>query len=115
MHTAVIQRLLWKETRTLWPVWGALLLATAALQAACVAYTWQNPHEKWFDGEVASWGNLVLLGMPLTFCVAAAAVAILFAGETEERTDDWLRLLPVSPKILASSKGAAALLFAKTL
>ena len=109
MTTLVLRRLLWKDARTLLPIWGALLIAVVSLQALMLVFALYDPSERWFDGRGFSWSVVTSVAAPLAFCFAAAAAAILFAGESEEGTDDWLRVLPIPPRTLATAKLATGL------
>ncbi|MCA9055987.1 MAG: ABC transporter permease, partial [Planctomycetaceae bacterium] len=104
MTTLAIRRLLWKDARALLPVGAALWLAVVAIQLMMLACVWYDPAVAWFDGRGLSWQVLCGVAGPLGFCFAAATAGILFAGESEERTDDWLRVLPVSRRSLAAAK-----------
>src|SRR5262249_1110371 len=46
----------------------------------------------------------------LTACFVVASLSLLFAGETEDGTRDWLRQLPIRPGVLISAKLTFALL-----
>lgn len=113
MFTSSLNRLIWKDFRAIGPVWIALFAAVVMLQLILVAAAWLDPASWRWDGRGALWGTLATVCMPLGFCLAAAAAGILFAGESEEQTDEWLRVLPIRPRTLAVAKlgtGLGALL-----
>ncbi|MFV0443783.1 MAG: hypothetical protein ACK5Q5_09455 [Planctomycetaceae bacterium] len=110
MSSTVIKRLLWKEARTLLPIWGTLLIAVAAIQLALLVAGLLGTGASASPGSgFLSWTTLCSIVGPLAFCFAAAAAGIQFAGETEERTDDWLRVLPIPPGLLTACKLGTAL------
>ncbi|MCA9261037.1 MAG: hypothetical protein KDA61_17600, partial [Planctomycetales bacterium] len=94
----VTSRFLWKECRTLWPL-AAGIVAIAAIKMAFLS---RLPGAQ---GEQASW---MLAGAWLaTVVFAVAAPVVLFSGEREEGTDQWLLGLPSHPTGLALGKWLA--------
>lgn len=94
-------RIVWKEYRAQRSVWLALLCGTVLLELpVCFrGTTWELP---------ASYPFAVSLAMSV--CFAATVVALLFAGEREDRTDEWLAQLPISSRRLVGAKLSAAVL-----
>jgi hypothetical protein len=97
MFAPALKRLVWKDARTLAGVWIALVVAVVLIQATML---WQR--------DLAASSDFLAYLMaavaPMAFCFAVAAAGILFAGEAEEGTDNWLRGLPVSPWLLSGAK-----------
>lgn len=98
MHASAFFRLVWKDTRAQFGLWcalviGALLLQTLVIVAAGAP---RNPASAL---EVVS-----AVAFILTACFIVAGLAMLFAGESEEGTRDWLQQLPIPPLTLVSAK-----------
>jgi hypothetical protein len=116
MQTAALKRLLWKDARALLPLWTALLAVVVTIQVSLWVAAAFEPSLRRVDPgtglhhDVVSWKSLCLVAGPLAFCFAAAAAGILFAGESEEGTDDWLRVLPIAPRVMATGKLGIAML-----
>jgi hypothetical protein len=104
MNTKLLHRLAWKEVRTLRALWLTLFVTAVVLQlglvwvfdaqhavANGVAY---HPRQSWLFG--------VLLALPAIFAVAALAMS--FAGEREEGTDQFLCRLAAPPLRLLGVK-----------
>jgi hypothetical protein len=97
MNTAPLWRLVWKDARTLLPVWLAVLGLAVTMQFACVILGLM-------DQLRPDMGNMLAALLGGFFPLVIATGAIQFAGESEEQTADWLRQLPVSPWWLAATK-----------
>lgn len=85
---APMSRLLWKEYRAQRAFWGAMFLFGIAPQLLFRIFLGNSP-----DGIAAIWSMVGIA--PCLFAIGS--VAILFAGEREERTSDWLVQLSVPP------------------
>ncbi|MEZ5943519.1 MAG: ABC transporter permease [Planctomycetaceae bacterium] len=101
MTRSASYHLFWKEYRTQRTLWLSLVAGVLLLQLVMIAFT------------IISLGNTdavqlgtVLTSIPivLTICFAGASGSMLFAGEDEERTADYLRQLPVSPSNILGAK-----------
>ena len=99
MNTAAVRRIVWKECRSQFSLWVALVFGAFVLQATILAT--QGIHAQGL-GFVAATATV------LTACFGVASLGMLFAGETEEGTREWLQMLPVRPRILVGSKLAFA-------
>ena len=91
MNTTMLHRLIWKEFRTLRPLWVTLLVAAVLLQVGLMGF---------FDAWGARWQWLsgVMLTIPTMYALASATMT--FAGEREEGTDQFLSRLAVPPGVL---------------
>jgi hypothetical protein len=85
---APMSRLLWKEYRAQRAFWSAMLLFGVAPQLLFRIFLGNSP-----DAIAVIWSMVGLA--PCLFAIGSAA--ILFAGEREERTSDWLVQLSVPP------------------
>ncbi|WP_010586624.1 ABC transporter permease [Schlesneria paludicola] len=99
MFAVPVGRILWKEyraQRTLWLACAGLGCLIEILIACFVG------NEK----------TMIMSGVPgiLAMCYGAACSAVLFAGEREERTSDWLLNLSVPPAALVVGKFGFAIL-----
>ncbi len=98
MPVALIWRLIWKDARTLLPIWLAVLGMAVGMQVVCVI------------GDAAGQSRQADMAMMMVavvisfFPLPIAAGAVQFAGETEEETVDWLRQLPIPAWWLAATK-----------
>lgn len=95
MNPSAFGRIVWKECRAQCSLWVALLLGAVLLQAAYINMRvgLVTPTQPW-------WAP----GLQLTACFMVASVALLFAGETEDGTGDWLLQLPVRPGVVIAAK-----------
>ncbi len=103
---APVSRLLWKEYRVQRAFWLAMLLFGVVVQflIRIILPTDRGAGEMvWSMTATAS----------LLFVIGSTA--ILFAGEREERTDDWLRHLAVSPLWILLAKWGLVLIAALSL
>ena len=106
MNTTILHRLAWKEFRTLRPLWLSLLAVAAVLQVGLV---WLFDRQHWFNNGVpfyprAAWLVGVLAALPAMF--AAVSLAMSFAGERDDGTDQFLcRLAPPPLKLLGVKVG----------
>jgi len=103
---APVSRLLWKEYRVQRAFWLAMLLfgiVPQLLIRAIIPNDRGAPELVWSMAACAS----------LLFVIGSTA--ILFAGEREERTNDWLRHLAVSPLWVLLAKWGLVLIAALTL
>lgn len=91
MNTAILNRLVWKEVRTLRALWLSLVMAAAVLQFGLV-WVFEQPEHR------AMWLRGVALALPAVYGLACAAMA--FAGESEEGTEQLLCRLAVPPTSL---------------
>ena len=110
MNSAAFRRIVWKEFRAQCSLWVALVFGALLLQAMIVTSS---------HGSSSVLFAVATTGFVLTACFAVASLALLFAGETEEGTRDWLRQLPIQPVVLVGAKltfsvVAIALFFAAT-
>lgn len=109
-----IRRIFWKEYRTQGSLFGSLLIGVLLLQLLPISTTFLA------EGQVANVIGvaelLQLVAVVLTYLFTCTSACMLFAGESEESTDGWLRTLPVSTGQLKVGKIgfslAAILLFA---
>lgn len=93
MNTA-FYRLVWKEYRAQRSLWLALVFAAVSLAAVfATGGSGQIPFE-----------NLMGIGLTITVAFGVAAVAVAFAGEEDDGTAMWLRMLPVKTHTLLASK-----------
>lgn len=95
-------RILWKEYRAQRSVWLALLFGTVLLQSLAFL-----PRE--FAPELPPYYPFAV-GLTVSVCFAATSVAILFAGEREDETDQWLSQLPIPSRSLMNAKLSAAVI-----
>ena len=94
-------RIFWKEYRAQRNVWLALLLGAVLLQSLAFIRR----------------AGLVMLpasypfaiALVVSVCFSATVVAILFAGEREDETDEWLAQLPIPGSWLLGAKLALAI------
>ena len=84
-------RLLWKEFRAQRMLWVVLLVGWLAIHLLCV-----------FNETSVIDIMPVVLMIPICFIVAASLIA--FAGEEDEKTANFLRMLPFQTRTLMSSK-----------
>ncbi len=98
MSTALLWRLVWKDTRILLPVWLAVFGMAVAMQLLSAILGAINGD---FDYDM---GIMLTVALMSFFPLPVAAGAIQFAGESEEGTDEWLRQLPIPAWWLASVK-----------
>lgn len=98
MSIALLWRLVWKDTRTLLPVWLAVFGMAVGMQLVCVI---GDAAGQSIEADMAMMMTAVFVSL---FPLPIAAGAIQFAGETEEETADWLRQLPIPAWWLAATK-----------
>lgn len=103
---APMSRLLWKEYRAHRALWLAMFLFGLGPQLVIRVAVGDLQ-----DRIGATWA--VAATVPMLFLIGA--IAILFAGEREERTSDWLVHLSVSPVWLMLAKWGFVLLSALAL
>lgn len=94
MNATLLWRLVWKDYRVLRGYWLALAVFGAVVQLLA----WQLSA----DPDAAGWQVSMAVVVPGLFAVGGGAT--LFALEREERTDDFLRSLPVGPWTLFAAK-----------
>lgn len=94
MNASLLWRLVWKDYRVLRGYWLALALFGALVQVLA----WQLS----LDSTAAAWQVSMAVVLPGFFAVGGGAT--LFALEREERTDEFLRSLPVGPWTLFAAK-----------
>jgi len=94
----MLARLWWKEARTLWPLWAAVLAMAVAAAGLFVRY----------DREAVQAGALppVLISVTLLYAFAIGSTA--FAGEREGKTLAFLDTLPVDRRTLWWGKASFA-------
>ena len=93
MFSSITQRLLWKEFRAQQTVWIAIAGELVLLQL------WWG-----IKGHEFTDLNLFSMAFVLTGVFAMSTSALLFAGESEARTDGFLRQLPITPRQLIGGK-----------
>ncbi len=93
MFNIITQRLLWKEFRAQQLVWIAIAGELVLLQL-------------WWGIKGHEYADLNLFSMAfvLTGVFAMTTSALLFAGESEAKTDGFLRQLPITPRQLIGGK-----------
>ncbi len=93
MFNIITQRLLWKEFRAQQLVWIAIAGELVLLQL-------------WWGIKGHEYADLNLFSMAfvLTGVFAMTTSALLFAGESEAKTDLFLRQLPITPRQLIGGK-----------
>ena len=96
----MLARLWWKEARTLWPLWAAVLAMAVAVAGLFVR------HDR---GGVRA-GALPPALIALTLLYAFAVGSTAFAGEREGKTLSFLDTLPVGRRALWGGKASFALL-----
>ncbi|MFV0446732.1 MAG: ABC transporter permease, partial [Planctomycetaceae bacterium] len=96
MRSIAIERLIWKETRTLAGLWGVLLALYVGLIGLTTIGSWT------FNADLSGRPTLIVLVLTAGFTLAGAGV--LFAGEKEERTFGLLQQLPIHPRDLVVAK-----------
>ena len=96
MISPPLDRLIWKESRTLAGLWLVLLAMFGLL--LCLAPL----VDAWMHSDLSS--QPAATALVLTACLAVAGAAVLFAGEREEGTLDLLRTLPIRPRDLLTAK-----------
>ena len=104
MNTKLLHRLAWKELRTLRALWLSLFVAAIVLQFGLV---WVFDVQQAVANGVAfhpraAWLIGVLVTLPAIFAVASLAMS--FAGEREEGTDQFLCRLATPPLTLLGVK-----------
>lgn len=102
MFTPPLQRLAWKETRTVAVLWIMLLVATLILQTLIPAI--------YEFSQIRYTQQLFVLAYVLAACFGITAAAVLFAGEHEEGTLPFLRQLPIPPRDLLIAKFGVVLM-----
>lgn len=96
MTTTMFWRLVWKESRVQWAFGAALLLFGLLLQLVLRVLG---------PGDLSQQMGMMLgIGTLITLFYTLGSAAILFAGEREEGTDLYLRLLPVNLRTLFAAK-----------
>jgi len=91
-----ITRLIWKEYRVQRTLWLALLIGWLVIFSSLRWYgAFENP------GPIGFLFSIILC---LAVCFGAAANCIAFAGEVEERTAGWLRMMPCGTSQLMTGK-----------
>ncbi|MFG0333826.1 MAG: hypothetical protein ACF8TS_10725, partial [Maioricimonas sp. JB049] len=88
-------RLIWKEFHTQGSLWLALAIGTLMLLSLQLL-----PMDTFRNMP----GYAFYVALVMTACYAGASGAILFAGEREEKTDDWLRQLPMRARTFIGAK-----------
>jgi len=96
MLSPALDRLIWKETRTLAALWLTLLGLLALLLSLAPLI------DSAFPSQMTE--RAATIALVLTACVAVAGAAVMFAGETEDGTADLLRQLPIRTRDLLASK-----------
>jgi len=95
--------MLWKETRELLPLAAAITIGSTAIQIIIALVS---------SGITPDTLTNFLATIPAALCAAfvVAAGSIMFAGEKESETIDFLRRLPTSSRLVTRSKISAAIL-----
>ncbi|MCA9094455.1 MAG: hypothetical protein KDA68_13280 [Planctomycetaceae bacterium] len=103
MQSHPFRSMLWKETRELLPLAAAIAIGSTAIQFTIALIS---------SGVRAETLTGILVAIPSALCAAfvVAAGSIMFAGEKESETIDFLRRLPTSPRLVTHSKISAAIL-----
>ena len=91
MNTNILRRLVWKELRSLRALWLTLLAAAVVLQLGPTELI-ESPFFRW------RWLFSVTLFIPAIYSLASAS--LMFAGESEEGTDQLLCRLATPPRML---------------
>src|SRR5262245_19917948 len=99
MFSLAFRRIVWKEFRAQFGLWVALFLGAIILQVGAILINHATPAL-----------HVATVVIVLTACFVVASLSMLFAGETEDGTRDWLRQLPIRPGVLVGAKLAFALL-----
>ncbi len=99
MNSKVIQRLIWKDRRSLMPLFIAVVLGVICFNIMVVVIA--NMHQMRLADQL-SFATAVAVLLPVLF--AYGAPAILVGGEEESGSLAWLKTLPVSWRAIVSSK-----------
>ena len=100
MLSPALRSVVWKEYRQLRGLWCAMVLFTIAMQGVCYAV------HKGMHWNLSLAYLMWSTGFSLTAIYGLAAAGVLFSGEREEETADFLARLPWSEFKLAWSKVA---------
>ncbi|MCA8992464.1 MAG: ABC transporter permease [Planctomycetaceae bacterium] len=101
MTRSASYHLFWKEYRTQRTLWLSLVAGVFLLQLVVVVFALISFGR---TGTEQLGSGLTAIPIVLTICFAGASGSMLFAGEDEERTADYLRHLPVSPSKVLGAK-----------
>lgn len=96
MNAAQITHIFWKEYRTQRSIWLGITLIAVVIQGLVWAMMPSNARDPL--------ATLASIGAILSVFYALASAGVLFAGEREEQTYSWLRILPVSSVSLFGGK-----------
>lgn len=96
MNVPQITHIFWKEYRTQRSIWLGVLVLIVSIQLM-IGFSLR-------DGQGSAFSFLFGFGSILSMFYALASVGVMFAGEHEERTFDWLRTLPVARVPLFTGK-----------
>lgn len=103
MHPTALWRLVWKDARTLLPVWLVVFSMVVVMQLAMLVYAALD------NRPAVNMTDMATVAACLCIPLAIATGTMQFAGESESNTDEWLRQLPVHPWLLGSQKMLTAL------
>lgn len=104
MSWSAVRSLVWKDYRQLRGLWCAIAVGTFALQGLVLGWHWGST----LLPDTAY--RILSTGMLMTAIYGIATAGILFAGEQEEGTADFLARLPMAGIRIAGVKIALALL-----
>jgi hypothetical protein len=96
MTAAQIAHIFWKEYRTQRSIWLGIVLIAVVIQVLVWGMMPANARDPL--------ATLASIGAILSVFYALASAGVLFAGEREEETYAWLRILPVSNLSLFGGK-----------
>ncbi|HSG69225.1 MAG TPA: hypothetical protein VLA12_02355, partial [Planctomycetaceae bacterium] len=88
MNTTLVGRLFWKEYRFQRGLWLGIIAILLVIQLTMWGVMPPNQHNPL--------ATLASIGVLLSAFYALGSAAVMFAGEREEGTDTWLRILPVT-------------------
>lgn len=91
MNTNLLYRLAWKELRTLRALWLTLFVTAFVLQVGPTGFI-ESSFDRW------RWIFGVMLFIPAIY--ALASTSLMFAGESEEGTDQFLCRLATPPRMV---------------
>jgi len=101
MTGRMITRMVWKDLRTVRQLWLVFALGTLGIM---IAYPWlmRLGNSAVTLNEIT--GAMCVLAVILPLVYGAACSCVMFANEHEERTYEWLRALPATPRRLLAAK-----------
>jgi ABC-type transport system involved in multi-copper enzyme maturation permease subunit len=93
-----VQRMIWKEYRSIRVIWIAVLFLGLLVQYS-MYWSFRNSHGWSFRNH-----SLLVLSVAIPLCFVIGCILQMFSGEKSDRTFSYLLFLPIRPSVLLIGK-----------